>query len=322
MVGATRSLCIEPSQAAQELHGALRGLAARLGLAEQRRVRTSRDRDDIPVHVRHVVDRRAGETLQPAEDAASASVGAVVEADVVRVVVARDLVVGRDDVPGVRVARPNHLVEGHEAAPLVLVRPSRHGKPRVRHAADGKPAPVQVLDVAVHVYGDEVVGRVHPVPHRLVQLVDASGAQHPRQALGRRIGAVRGGVAEGDSVALLRAAGYDRAVTGDGDVYLDVLAASYLQHLVPDLDLLPLVAVLAEGSRAVPEPLDVHVLVVGHGVSDAPRDAGVVSEVREGRESRERQADRVELGAGDVVLVVDVGRVERPVRVAGHQRLA
>ena len=121
-------------------------------------------------------------------------------------------------------------------------------------------------------------------------------------------------------MALLRAAGYHRAVAGDSDVYLDVLAAPYLQHLVADLDLPPLVAVLAERPRAVPEPLDVHVLVVGHGVGDAPRDAGVVPEVREAREPRERQADRVELGAGDVVLVVDVGRVEPPVRVAGHER--
>ena len=304
----------------QHAHRAPRRRVFRLDIAEHLCVGTSGERHDVPVHVRHVLHRRSREAPHLAQDAAGAAVGAVVEADVVRVVVARYLVVGGDDVPGVGVAGPEHLLEGHEAGPLVLVRPSRHGQPRVRHAADGQPAPVQVLDVAVHVYGDEVVGRVHPVPQGLVQLVDAARAQHALQALDGRVRAVRGRVPEGDPVALLGAAGYDRAVTRDSDVYLDVLAASDLQHLVADLDLPPLVAVLAERPRTVPEALDVHVLVVGHGVGDAPRDAGVVTEVREAREPGERQAYRVELGAGDVVLVVDVGRVEPPVRVAGHQR--
>ena len=172
----------------------------------------------------------------------------------------------------------------------------------------------------MYVYGDEVVGRVHPVPQRLVQLVDAARAQHARQALRRRVRAVGGCVPERYPVAGLRIAGDDRAVARDDHVDLHVVAASDAQHLAADLHLLPPVAVLAEQRRAVPEPLEVHVLVVGHGVRDAPGDVGVVSEVREAREPREGQADRVELRAGDVVLVVDVGRVERPVGVAGHER--
>ena len=63
-------------------------------------------------------------------------------------------------------------------------------------------------------------------------------------------------------------------------------------------------------------------LIVGVGVGHAPGDVGVVTEVGETRAAGKRQADCVEVGTGDMVLVVDVGGVEAAVWVARHKRLA
>ena len=48
----------------------------------------------------------------------------------------------------------------------------------------------------------------------------------------------------------------------------------------------------------------------------------VVAEVRQARHAGEAQPDGVPLGAGEVVLVVDVGHVEGPVRITSDERLA
>ena len=72
----------------------------------------------------------------------------------------------------------------------------------------------------------------------------------------------------------------------------------------------------------ISEILDVEVLVIGAGVGDAPRDVLVVAEVRKARTSGKGQADYVEVGTGDMVLIVNVWRIEPPVRVSRHQRLA
>ena len=72
--------------------------------------------------------------------------------------------------------------------------------------------------------------------------------------------------------------------------------------------------------RSGSNPLHVEVLVVGHGVGNAPGHALVVPEVGKARAAREGKTDNVELGAGHVVLVVDVGHVKTPVRIARDQR--
>ena len=71
----------------------------------------------------------------------------------------------------------------------------------------------------------------------------------------------------------------------------------------------------------VVEPLDVEVVVIGLGVGHAPCHAGVVAEMGKAGAAREGEPQGVEVGAGDVVLVVDVGGVERPVGVARNERL-
>ena len=54
----------------------------------------------------------------------------------------------------------------------------------------------------------------------------------------------------------------------------------------------------------------------------APSDVRVVSEMREAGDAGERQADDVELRAGYLILVIDVGGVQPAMRVAGDERLA
>ena len=63
-------------------------------------------------------------------------------------------------------------------------------------------------------------------------------------------------------------------------------------------------------------------MIVGAGVGDAPRDGGIVSEVGEAGTAGERQPDDVEVRAGDLILVVDVGGIQSAMRVSRHERLA
>ena len=117
-------------------------------------------------------------------------------------------------------------------------------------------------------------------------------------------------------------AGDDGAVVGDdyADGFLAAAAAAH--RFVINLRVAPFSLVQVLRPLAIPQLLDVEVLVVGGGVGDAPADPRVVAEVGEGRDAGEGQADNVELGAGDAVLVVGVGGVQRTVGIAGHQRLA
>ena len=63
-------------------------------------------------------------------------------------------------------------------------------------------------------------------------------------------------------------------------------------------------------------------MIVRARVGDAPRRAVVVSEVGEAGNAGERQPDDVEIGAGDLILVIDVGGVQPSMRVAGDEGLA
>ena len=92
--------------------------------------------------------------------------------------------------------------------------------------------------------------------------------------------------------------------------------------LAADLCLLPLALELVGAWVVLSEALDVEVLVVRRGVRDAPGHESVVAKVREARASRKGEARHVEFAAGDVVLVVDVGRVQRAMGVTGQERFA
>ena len=234
------------------------------------------------------------------------------------VVVGRDPVVRRDDVAGIGVPGPHQLFEGHEAVPLVLARPARHRQPPVEGRPDRQAAPVQVLHVAVHVREYEVVAGVDPAAHRLVHVVDGPGAQHERQALRPRIRPGGGSLLAGDAVSR-RASQDDRPVVRRHDIELGHASTARPDSFAADVGPPPLALPLV--LAGVVEPLDVEVVVVGLGVGHAPCHAGVVAEVGEARAAGEGEPQCIEFGAGDVVLVVDVGGVEGPVGVARDERL-
>lgn len=71
-----------------------------------------------------------------------------------------------------------------------------------------------------------------------------------------------------------------------------------------------------------PQPLPVQVLVVGHGVGDGPGDRARVAEVGDAGDAGDGQADDVELGAGEVDLLVDPWLLDEAVRVAGDDRVS
>ena len=206
--------------------------------------------------------------------------------------------------------------------PLVLPGPARHGQPRVGRRADRHLAPGQVADVAMNVGEQEVVARVHPLPHRLVDLVRRRGLEHGKGRLGHRVGLRGRRVSERQAVARLRSSLDDRAVIRDRHVYLGRVAVPHRDRLAPDVRLPPSSLGLVPGRAVTSKTLHEEVLVVGACVRHAPGDVSVVSEVREARIAGERQPYDIELGTRDVVLVVDVGDVKRPVRVARQEGLA
>ena len=78
----------------------------------------------------------------------------------------------------------------------------------------------------------------------------------------------------------------------------------------------------SDAAALAPQPLGVHVLVVGHRVRDRPRDVTRVGEVLDAGHAREREPGDVELVAGQPHLLVDARALDRAVRVARDQREA
>ncbi len=130
------------------------------------------------------------------------------------------------------------------------------------------------------------------------------------------MGLTGGGVAEGETHARLHAATNNGTVVGDRDVDLHRGLAPYFDGLVVEFQGEPLVVELVGWGSAGSQALQVEVLVVRTGVGDAPCHAVVMPEMREARDTGEGKADDVEIGAGDVVLVVDVGGIEGAMGVA------
>ena len=113
-----------------------------------------------------------------------------------------------------------------------------------------------------------------------------------------------------------------RAVMGRHRLDLDGRAVPHHDRLAPHVRLAPLSAELVAVGTATLEAFDEEVLIIGHRVRHAPCHAGVVAEVRQAGHAGEAQADGVPLGAGEMVLVVDVGHVEAPVGIARDERPA
>ena len=103
-----------------------------------------------------------------------------------------------------------------------------------------------------------------------------------------------------------------------GAAHGNLLRARLQRHPAARSLVLPALAVSGVGSG--PATLDEEVSVVDHGARDAPADVSVVAVVREARHARKGEPDRVEVGALDVRLVIDRGRVAAAVRVASDER--
>ena len=254
----------------------------------------------------------AVQRLEPREDAPHAAGPAEVHAEIRRAR-ARRPVVRRGEHAAGRVDGGRQLVEGDPAVPVVRVAPARHRSPAVRGVAARHAAAEAVADRAVHVGAHEVVAGGDPVAQRLVELGGAAArraSRRPRRRSSRRRRATSRRARRRHPA---RAAEHDRPVPGLDDLDLDRRAAAHRHRFAAPLGARQLVR---------PEPLDEQILVVGHPVRDRPGDVRVVAEVREARHPCERQADRVEARAAQVVLPVHVGQVERAVRIAGEERLA
>lgn len=102
-----------------------------------------------------------------------------------------------------------------------------------------------------------------------------------------------------------------------GAAHDNLLRARLQRH--PAVRRLVLPALAAPGGVGGPATLDVEVSVVDHGARDAPADVSVVAVVWEARHPREGEADRVEVGALYVRLVVNARGVAAAVRVAGDE---
>ena len=131
------------------------------------------------------------------------------------------------------------------------------------------------------------------------------------------------GVADGDGLACTRISSYDGAVVSDDDFEIDAIAAANINGFAQDLRASPLAFELIIQSIAVfAEALDEEILGIGIAVGHAPGHVLVVAEVENAGDAGDRVADDLEVGAGQVGLVVDRGRIEAAVRIAGDQRQA
>jgi len=111
-------------------------------------------------------------------------------------------------------------------------------------------------------------------------------------------------------------------MVGCGYVYIDRFGTTHVYGLVVHLGSQPPALELIQWRVPISKPLYVQVLVVGHSVGDAPGYLLVVPEVRKPRHAGEGQTHHVEVGAGQVVLVINVGCVQGPVGVSRQERLA
>ena len=163
---------------------------------------------------------------------------------------------------------------------------------------------------------DEVVARIDPVAHGLIDLTNILRVQHSSNALESKIRARGCRVLKCERLRTVGALSDYWAVAGGYDRDADIVRASDRDGLLTHVGRVPVPLELVLGAMFAPsEILNVEVLVVSSSVCDAPCDLLVVSEVRESGTSWERHPDYVKFRTGYVILVVDIWSVQAAVWV-------
>ena len=184
----------------EQFLGLFREVVFRLDISNKVQKDQGGDGGAFGVYRRHVVDRRIVQSLEPVQNTTSPVLRGVAQCDVVRVVAPDDTVVGGDDEPGIGVLGTRQLLEGNVALPLMFAGPAGHGQPGVGHRPDWDLSSVQVRDVPLHVREEQIVARVHPLPHGLVHLVGRARVQHFSHALHAKIDVGRRRIPEREAV--------------------------------------------------------------------------------------------------------------------------
>lgn len=232
-----------------------------------------------------------------------------------------------------------HLVP---APPFVPGLPGGDGPGAVVSVAERDSAGDPVQYAALGVGGLDDVHGLGPVVERPVDVGDFAGPEEREERAEAEVFGDAGRVAEADgfdALGLLRSPDDDRSARGLDDLDLDGFTARHLDRLdVPGdgpplpvgVERLPTFRSLGsfrslrsfrslgpDASQSFP----VQVLVVGHRVGDGPGDRAGVGEVGDARDAGDGEADDVELGAGEVDLLVDAGVLDEAVGVARDDRL-
>lgn len=217
---------------------------------------------------------------------------------------------------------------GVPAGPLVAGFPRGHRPQTVRGGAHRDPARDPVQQAALRVGGLHHVDRLGPRVQGAVHVGDPAGPQQRQQRAETEVGGDAGRVAQAEGgrgavVEALGAARDHRAAVGLDDLDLHGVLPGDVDRLRVAGGAVP-GAVRAErldtGAGAA-QALAVQVLVVGHRVGDGPGDRAGVAEVGDARDAGHREADDVELRAGQADLLVDAGVFDEAVRVARDDRL-
>ena len=141
-------------------------------------VNLSRYRHDFRMHRRHILNGGSCHIGQTVMYPTRSVFRREIKSDKVRIVFACNAVVGCDEKSAVRVADPSQVLKGDRPLPFVFASPTWNRQPGVRNRADGNLAAIQVTDVALGVTEHEIIARVHPLAHRLVDLVCVLGEKH------------------------------------------------------------------------------------------------------------------------------------------------
>src|SRR5262249_18930627 len=132
--------------------------------------------------------------------------------------------------------------------------------------------------------------------------------------------AVGTGVAEGQSRTSVGPASDDWPMVRCHGLQLYGCCTAYEEFFVRHLGWQPGIFVsVLQASGLGTKTLDKQVLVVRIAVSHAPGDVRRVAKVRRSRHTGHGIATDAERGAGEVDLIVDAGRIEGPMRIAGQQ---
>jgi len=260
--------------------------------------------------------------LQQLHDALDAVAVHVLGAQEVGVVVVHGLVVRRGHVVRGRIEDRRQLVEGDEALPVVLPRPTRRGHQPLALGSQGHQAGHLIADVALHIGVDEVLSGRWPMTHGLAELLPVASPVQQEDGLGVLAGLGHHRAQRQRSLLAGDTRADDRPVAGHQDLLHHRLAPTAHADLLPhDLAVHPLAAGLVLTRVLGVDPLHEQVIAVGHGIGDAPGDAIVVAD-DDPRHAGNGGADHIGAAAVEMHLVPDVGHLQGQVGIVGQQRLA